>query len=186
MSDKDDPPIKREMRASLSGELRLSASDYDSSERVYEKVRSWYLARLRKAAVEETTRNVNLTPAALIVADREFVERLILEKTNAPKKAMGKAINKRDYVSILLFSWVGGMVALMLVYCIWERHGDVISTAQLFYGAGIGRVLGEAPPDLSTYPQYIVYFPLFLVGWPILGALILVILSQLKPKDGTS
>lgn len=184
MTDKDTP-VKKEMRASLSGELRLSASDYDSSERVYEKVRSWYLARLRKAAVEETTRNVNLTPAALIVADREFVERLILEKTNAPKKAM-KVINRTDYLAIILFSWVGVMVMLMTVYCIMERHCDLISTSRVFYSVGLGRLFGEPDADLSNFPFYVRFFPLVMFAWPILGVLILVVLSQLKPKDGTA
>lgn len=184
MSDKELPD-KKEMRKSLSGELRLSASDYDSSERVYEKVRSWYLARLRKAAVEETTRNVNLTPAALIVADREFVERLILEKTNLPKKTMGKAISRRDYVSIVLFSWIGLLVTAMALYCFIDRHGEITSTTQVFYAIGIGRLFGEPPVDLSNFPPYVQFFPLLLVGWPVLGGLIIVLISQLKPREGT-
>jgi hypothetical protein len=185
MSDKE-LSTSREMRKSLSGELRLSASDYDSSERVYEKVRSWYLARLRKAAVEETTRNVNLTPAALIVADREFVERLILEKTSQTKKAAGQVIGQRDYVALLSFSYLGGIVLMMSVYCVLERHFDVISTAAIFFATSIGRLIGEAAPDFqdNSVPPYVRLFPVFLIGWPVVGGLILVLISQLKPKDG--
>lgn len=174
------------MTGSLSGELRLSASDYDSSERVYEKVRSWYLARLRKAAVEETTRNVNLTPAALIVADREFVERLILEKSNLPKKSSGQVIPQLDYWPILLFAWLGGNCLMMMLYCL-ERHGDVVSTAMLFYSLSIGRVFGEALPDLSDstmFPFYVRMFPYFLVGFPIVGAISILAISYfLKDKS---
>lgn len=190
MSDKDQPVKKRDpaLTGSLSGELRLSASDYDSSERVYEKVRSWYLARLRKAAVEETTRNVNLTPAALIVADREFVERLILEKSNLPKKSSGQVIPKLDYWPILLFSWLGVNALMMILYCL-ERHGDVVSTAMLFYSLSVGKLFGEVSPDLSDatlYPFYIRLFPYFLVGFPIVGAIAIFAISYFlrdKPRD---
>ncbi|MBY0546706.1 MAG: hypothetical protein K2W95_05410 [Candidatus Obscuribacterales bacterium] len=190
MSDKDQPAKKRDpqLTGSLSGELRLSASDYDSSERVYEKVRSWYLARLRKAAVEETTRNVNLTPAALIVADREFVERLILEKSNLPKKSSGQVIPQLDYWPILLFTWLAGNALTMVLYCL-ERHGDVVSTAMLFYSLSVGRLLGEVPPDLSDptmYPFYVRMFPFFLVGFPIAGAIAIFAASYFlreKPSD---
>ena len=192
MSDKDSPQKKKKaeqsMSTSLSGEVRLSASDFDSSERIYEKVRSWYLARLRKSAVEETARNVNLTPAALIVADREFVEKLIGNQATPPKTAMDRVMTQRDYLALLLFTWLGGSVAFMTLYYI-ERHGDIVSTAAAFYALSIGQLFGEAPPDLSgtsPFPLYVRLFPLFLIGWPLLGTTLIVLLSQLKPRDQTN
>lgn len=188
MSDKNQPAGQKRdarMTGSLSGELRLSASDYDSSERVYEKVRSWYLARLRKAAVEETTRNVNLTPAALIVADREFVERLILEKSNMPKKSSVKAMSQFDFWPLMLFSWLLLSSVFLGAYCI-ERHGDVLSTATLFYSVTIGRLLGETNPDLSDssiIPVYVRLFPYFFVGYPLVGGIALFASTVLKPSE---
>lgn len=52
----------------------------------YEILQSWYLARLRKVALDSIAAD-GLTPQALILADRELVEKLIAEKSqeNAEK-----------------------------------------------------------------------------------------------------
>ncbi|MBX9686421.1 MAG: hypothetical protein K2X27_06935 [Candidatus Obscuribacterales bacterium] len=45
----------------------------------YETLRSWYLAKLRKSAIEAQVSG-QLTPSALIAADREVIEKLIAER----------------------------------------------------------------------------------------------------------
>ena len=44
----------------------------------YERLRSWYLARLRKLSLENVAAQ-GLTPASLIQADRENIEKIILK-----------------------------------------------------------------------------------------------------------
>lgn len=63
----------------------------------YETLRSWYLAKLRKSAIEAQVSG-QLTPSALIAADREVIEKLIAERAEAeenqgkPKAAGNEAV----------------------------------------------------------------------------------------------
>ena len=50
-----------------------------NADRAYEILRSWYLAKLRRSAIEART-SAALTPAALISADRDVIQKLIAEK----------------------------------------------------------------------------------------------------------
>lgn len=52
----------------------------------YEILQSWYLARLRKVALDSIAAD-GLTPQALILADRELVEKLIAEKAQEEKES---------------------------------------------------------------------------------------------------
>ncbi|MBY0550573.1 MAG: PAS domain-containing sensor histidine kinase [Candidatus Obscuribacterales bacterium] len=61
---------------------------------MYEQVRRWYLARLRRSAVLNssiTSENSTLTPARLIAVDRDYVEKMILEHPSAVRKAKVRA-----------------------------------------------------------------------------------------------
>lgn len=63
---------------------------------MYDQVRRWYLARLRKSAVLNssgsiTSENNTLTPARLIAVDRDYVEKMILEHPSAVRKAKVRA-----------------------------------------------------------------------------------------------
>lgn len=74
----------------------------DSSDS-YETLRSWYLARLRKSAIE-TESSATWTPKGLIAADRELVEKLIAEKTAADKNKERQA---KHTIKRTLLSWLG-------------------------------------------------------------------------------
>lgn len=70
----------------------------------YDTLRSWYLAKLRKSAIEAQVSG-QLTPSALIAADREVIEKLIAERAESEdQKSRAKA---------------GGSNALIFSLCIW-------------------------------------------------------------------
>jgi hypothetical protein len=86
----------------------------------YESLRSWYLAKLRKSAIEAQVSG-QLTPSALIAADREVIEKLIAERSEADEgKAQAKKKNSAA-LAFVLFLWlyliVGVMVSIFL-YCL--------------------------------------------------------------------
>lgn len=57
-----------------------------SQSATYEKVRRWYLARLRKSALGASA-DPGLTPARLIAIDKDYVEKMILEQPSTMRKA---------------------------------------------------------------------------------------------------
>jgi len=64
----------------------------------YERLRSWYLARLRKLSLENVAAQ-GLTPASLIQADRENIEKIILK---SQARNYGEKSRKQLGVELLL------------------------------------------------------------------------------------
>lgn len=87
----------------------------------YETLRSWYLAKLRKSAIEAQVSG-QLTPSALIAADREVIEKLIAEKEESDeplRKAARK--NKVAQMYFLLLIWLYLLLALfvsLFIFCL--------------------------------------------------------------------
>ena len=88
----------------------------------YEVLQSWYLARLRKVALDSIAAD-GLTPQALILADRELVEKLIAEKSAEGTSADNAAENMaalsdklpRWEASKCIAAVLGGMVLVELI-----------------------------------------------------------------------
>ncbi|MBX9689018.1 MAG: hypothetical protein K2X27_20080 [Candidatus Obscuribacterales bacterium] len=79
----------------------------------YERLRSWYLARLRKLSLESNI-DRSLTPAALISADRENIEQLIMRNQENQLKARS---NGNFLLRDLLFNLLVYALLLALVSC---------------------------------------------------------------------
>lgn len=97
--------------SSSGSERSKQASDRDA-------LSKWYLARLRRRA-HMAVAGGNLTPAALIAADRERVERLIVENaTDANKTLSLPAIPKSSsrLPRLLIFLAVGGIIQALLLF----------------------------------------------------------------------
>jgi len=86
----------------------------------YESLRSWYLAKLRKSAIEAQVSG-QLTPSALIAADREVIERLIAERSEQdegmgePRKLGSGAL------AFVLYLWMfllAGILVSLFLYCL--------------------------------------------------------------------
>jgi hypothetical protein len=86
----------------------------------YESLRSWYLAKLRKSAIEAQVSG-QLTPSALIAADREVIERLIAERSESDEsKDKPKQIGFAALRFVLLV-WgflVAGVLVSLFLYCL--------------------------------------------------------------------
>ncbi len=86
----------------------------------YESLRSWYLAKLRKSAIEAEVSG-QLTPSALIAADREVVEKLIAERSESevreqkPKSAVPSAL---PFALGLWAFLIVGMLASLFLFCL--------------------------------------------------------------------
>lgn len=79
----------------------------------YDTLRSWYLAKLRKSAIEAQVSG-QLTPSALIAADREVIEKLIAERAESEdNKAAAKTANSGSVIFALCL-W-GYLIVAVLV-----------------------------------------------------------------------
>jgi PAS domain S-box-containing protein len=94
-----------------------------------ERLRSWYLARLRKAALQ-TQAGSDLTPATLVRRDRDALEKLIAEpaRSAAPEPNL-KAIAKLTEAAPLLFSIT--LVAINALLFVWILFDEPCSAALL-------------------------------------------------------
>ncbi len=84
----------------------------------YETLRSWYLAKLRKSAIEAQVSG-QLTPSALIAADREVIEKLIAERSESEEEqSKNSRAAASNYLMFALSLWgycvIGLLVALFL------------------------------------------------------------------------
>lgn len=105
-------------------------------EKEYAALRSWYLARLRKSALEESIGG-NLTPFALIRADRAVIERLIAEKTAEQSRGTqprSKASSARH--EAIVETGAGGILSLL----------DHVSLKKSAMAAGISLLLAQIVP----------------------------------------
>lgn len=68
----------------------------------YEQLRAWYLARLRKQSLEAGQAQM-LTPTALIAADRENVEKLIIAKASSDSEnPTVSALEQKVWIEVLV------------------------------------------------------------------------------------
>jgi PAS domain S-box-containing protein len=77
---------------------------------------SWYLAKLRRAALQEAQQQ-DMTPATLISADRELVEKLVLEKSRLPFRFSKQVQDKFDLKTVLS-CWLISLLSLLVsIFC---------------------------------------------------------------------
>lgn len=89
----------------------------------YDRLRTWYLARLRKSAID-AQQQVDWTPSALIAADRETLEKLVAEK-EAITLQRGIRRQKSDPIWIfLLASWLVILTAIFFGHYL-SAFGDL-------------------------------------------------------------
>jgi hypothetical protein len=144
-----------------SGDLASSGKTLPASKE-YVKVRSWYLARLRRVAIDKAAAT-QLTPAALIAADKELVERLVLEKV----VQQGSVKQKRPHTALLLGSWILLVVASFGWLFVLEGF-DAGSTVSAYFRLTFGALVGQGPDDLinAGLPGYFTFLPVAVIGWP--------------------
>lgn len=128
----------------------------------YVKVRSWYLARLRRVAIDKAAAT-QLTPAALIAADKELVERLVLEKV----VQAGSPKQKRPPNALLVGIWILLVVASFVWLLVLEGL-DVGSALSAYFRLTVGALVGQGPDDLirAGLPSYFAFLPVIVIGWP--------------------
>lgn len=89
----------------------------------YETLRSWYLAKLRKSAIEAQVSG-QLTPSALIAADREVIEKLIAERAES-EEGQSKLRSKASSQAIIFafFIWfylIVGLYISLFLFCLTD------------------------------------------------------------------
>jgi hypothetical protein len=168
MNDADKAQYNKPKEAPLQSEKPAKLP----SDNEYPKVRSWYLARLRRAAIEKAA-SERLTPASLIAADKDLVEKLVLEK--AAKPAVKK---QQDNSGMITITWLLLMVGIAAWLFVLEGF-DIGATITAFFKLSAGYLLGQSPQELFTagLPQYFKALPLLLFGWPFVQFVIMPILS---------
>lgn len=117
----------------LNGEL-LSA---DANQTRSEQLRKWYLAGLRKRLFAST----NLTPAALVDADRHFIEDVILGEAGKQETAV-TPVGMATMLPWWL-AWLAGNVVFFVLF-LSANSGDLGSSLLQTYGATLGLLLMQA------------------------------------------
>lgn len=116
----------------------------ESNLQAYDLLRSWYLARLRKLSLQ-TQRELQLTPGALISADRDNIERLILAgqatDTTGP-------LEKTSLVKELLAALV--VAAIAAGAYIWVTHGHLAEASASEITCGVLLVVLVAEPFITS------------------------------------
>lgn len=128
----------------------------------YERLRSWYLANLRRRAINEPA-GIALTPAALIAADREMVEMLIAGRARQDEG------DKSRRLRFVVYGWLSGIAAIELILFLITGTGSGAVTQ--FYRLTIGLLVSPGSGDpLKTqhsYPWYNLLVAVFFFGWPL-------------------
>lgn len=86
----------------------------------YETLRSWYLAKLRKSAIEAQVSG-QLTPSALIAADREVIEKLIAERSEteeAKEKPRKVSTHGIKFAAFLWLYLIGACICSLFLFCL--------------------------------------------------------------------
>lgn len=140
----------------------------------YETLRSWYLAKLRKSAIEAQVSG-QLTPSALIAADREVIEKLIAERAEVDEKAQ-KLIRKAGMSSVffalsLWFYLIMASLAAIFLFCLTDASilVDVLMVAA--NPANLAASGSSVPnPIVLIVVQSVLYiFPLVALPMAFLG-----------------
>lgn len=137
--------------------------DLPLSDEKYSLLRSWYLAHLRKGAMDEQ-RKMQLTPAALIAADKESVMKLAEEK--AGKLPSAPALSSAAIWKQLLVAWLICVAVSWLTLLINSGMAVSESFAQL-HGLTIGLFDRHAArPEPAAFLLITVFF----YGLPLAAA----------------
>lgn len=105
----------------------------------YTRLRLWYLARLRKLSLASES-ELKLTPAALISADKENIERQILAERDAGEPTLRKSALFLDTALALLLG--GGLV--FTYQKVINQPFDLTKMPDLFMAAVAVLLLAEA------------------------------------------
>jgi len=134
-------------------------SNMKSARRVLEL---WYLARLRKAAIEEA-RIEEMTPAGLIVADIELVEKLAIESSRFQSGTPASTQHDLSYLPDLVLLALPLICLLVWLYC-YELYNCSLWSA-------LGSILLFSPlPTLPIHISFLIsvfcylYLPLVLLA----------------------
>jgi hypothetical protein len=115
-----------------------------------DQLRGWYLARLRSLAFADAT---NLTPAALMNADRKFIEQLLLDEAAKQEATRPETQQRQDTSPFQFLSWwLSGLILIMAFLLI--ENGDLSRALSTLYLCTIGTLLFQDSPD-SSKPDFI-------------------------------
>lgn len=141
----------------------------------YETLRSWYLAKLRKSAIEAQVSG-QLTPSALIAADREVIEKLIAEREESDEpKLQAARKNKLDLIKLLLLLWlylIAASLISLFMFCLGDASIFPDVLALVVNPANLSSPSGNSSPSLLVliimqavlYVYPIVAFPFALLS----------------------
>ena len=139
----------------------------------YETLRSWYLAKLRKSAIEAQVSG-QLTPSALIAADREVIEKLIAERAESEdNKGGAKAANSGSIIFVLCL-WGYLIVAALISLFMFCLADPSIFMDTLMVSANPMMLLSSiaslpSPLVLLTVQAVFYVYPLIAIPLAIFG-----------------
>lgn len=118
----------------------------------YSQLRDWYLARLRRNALEQA-KSTELTPLALIQKDQLLVKELGARTANAPTTQA----TKKKRIPVLSY---GLLVAAWVILAVLSMFGqaDVPQMISMIYRMTMGAFFGD------TADQSMSFIPAWLVG----------------------
>ena len=138
----------------------------------YETLRSWYLAKLRKSAIEAQVSG-QLTPSALIAADREVIEKLIAERSEseeAKEKPRKRSTGGIKFAAFLWLFLIGAVFYSLFLFCLADMSilPDVLSVCVnpanlMSSGNSLPSPLVLAVVQLILYVYPITVFPYVLL-----------------------
>jgi len=139
-----------------------------NADRAYEILRSWYLAKLRRSAIEART-SAALTPAALISADRDVIQKLIAEKMLAQQSTATVSKPPAKYLLKQLLYWLYGLLALVISTWIFCGGNSVLFMEVFAYCVNPLNSLHQSEPLFQIC--IIVQLVLFVVPLALLAEL---------------
>jgi hypothetical protein len=133
----------------------------------YETLRSWYLAKLRKSAIEAQVSG-QLTPSALIAADREVIEKLIAERAEAEEQGKPKAVSTGAVLYALML-WVYLIIAVLVSLFMFCLADGSIFIDMLIVSMNPGNLVAASsslPNPMVLAVVQLVFFVYPIVAFP--------------------
>lgn len=131
-----------------------------------DKLRAWYLARLRQRAFISTQK---LTPGKLMHADRQFIKDLILAEAKPDRgdRSSGPSSWPVIYAFIVSYLVTLGLFFLSLLILL---KGDISASLLMLYRLTIGTLLADGPlvAEISNQTYLVLVGPLVAFGTPML------------------